>query len=193
MKVLEERDRQSAQLIVQYKQGDLQAFNTLLRIWERRLFNLIYSLVADYDQAMDILQRTTIKIYQNLHQLQDVEKFKPWLYRIAINYCHSELRRKNRTDSIDQISLQTLPLDHSSSQNLEKNDLKKHLILLLQKLPEDQKMVIVMKEYEGLKFVEIADALQLPLNTVKSRLYYGLKTMRKMLVEDPLLKELYYE
>lgn len=193
MKVLEDRDKQSAQLIMQYKQGDVQAFNALWRIWEHQLFNLIYNIVADYDQAKDILQRTIIKTYQNLHQLNDVQKFKPWLYRIAVNYCHSELRKKTRIDPIDQVLPQVLPIDYSASKSLEKLDLKKQIIILLQKLPEEQKTIIVMKEYEGMKFVEIAEALQLPINTVKSRLYYGLKSLRKMLIDDPSLKALYYE
>ena len=103
MEILQDKDKRTAQLIMQYKQGDVQAFNALWRIWEHQLFNLIYNMVVDYDQAKDILQRTIIKTYQNLHQLQDVQKFKPWLYRIAVNYCHSELRKKTRVESIDHV------------------------------------------------------------------------------------------
>lgn len=193
MKGLEDTDKQSAQLILLFKQGDLQAFNSLLRLWEQRLFNLIYAMVQDYDLSMDVLQRTTIKTYQSLHQLQDIEKFKPWIYRIAINFCHSELRKKNRTDSIEDVLPQILPHDEMVSKHLEKAELRNQLNILLQKLPEEQKIVVVMKELEGLKFIEIADTLQLPLNTVKSRLYYGLKAMRKMMIQDPSLKALYYE
>ena len=164
--------------------GDGGCFGELVTRWERKIYGFIYRHVGDREEARDLTQETFAKAYKNLGRLSDPGKFSSWLYKIALNECRMRFRRR-RWD--------TVPLPDSVEATLEKADQptpeqalasKERVQLLRQtllKLPEEQKTVILMKEYQGLKFREIAEILDLPLSTVKSRMYLGLKTLRRLM------------
>jgi RNA polymerase sigma-70 factor (ECF subfamily) len=122
-----------------------------------------------------------------LKSLKDPKKFSSWIYGITLNMCRDELRarRRNRLTSLDEL------LDSRSSEpvfdetdpaaEIDRSNLAGILRKALDTIPEEQSLVIVMKEYQGLKFREIAEVLNVPINTVKSRMYYGLAAMGKVL------------
>ncbi len=181
------------QLIRKFLEGEMSAFNTLVWRWEKNLYNFILRYIGDREESKDICQKTFIQAYRNLHRMRDPNKFSTWLYQIAVNKCKDELKKRNRHNTLSLDSLQEnsngaenfLQKFTSSSSNhpdaiVQNNDLRDLLNQALQSIPEEQRVVIIMKEYQGLKFTEIAEILETSVNTAKSRMYYGLGALRKV-------------
>ena len=123
-------------------------------------------------------------------RLKDVDSFKYWLYKIALNYCREEDRRRKRKKWYS-IFLSEEARSVASSfglpeQEYQKKEKEELVAEMLKRLPEEQKTVIIMKEFEGLKFREISETLNISENTAKSRLYYGLKALKKILENSEL-------
>ena len=190
-----------AALIQQFLNGETGAFNTLVWRWEKPLFNFINRTVGNEDTAKDICQTTFIRTYKELRKLRDPEKFSPWIYRIALNLCRDEFKKnKNRrflylddllaNQDSDDYSVQLPDQEAQTPEDaLNNQQIGEILKWALMAIPEEQRVVIIMKQYQGLKFIEIADILKQPVNTIKSRLYYGLNALRKILVESKYSKE----
>ena len=147
---------------------------------------------------MEAAQRTFIAVHKKLVQLHDVAKFKGWLYRIATNYCHEEDRRQKNRWVVPFLAAHKQPeaspaLAVASEHRMDnpeavygQQELSAVLQAALAELPQEQREIVIMKEYEELKFREIAEALGISENTAKSRLYYGLKALRKSLLANQL-------
>jgi|SRR5690349_5592073 len=180
-------------LIVRAKTGDQSAQGKLVQLWYKRIYNFGYKFFLDHDMAMEVSQRTFISMCKNLQSLQDTGRFKPWLYKIAVNYCREEARKKkgNRSLPFDLVwnhEAEESPVWESSGQRhdnperqLQQRELSEILQSALLELSEEQREIVIMKEYEGLKFREIAEVLNISENTVKSRMYYGLDGLKKIL------------
>ena len=182
-------------LVTRFLKGDIQAFNTLVWRWEKPLLNFIWRQVGDEETARDLTQTALIRIYKQLRHLKEPDKFSSWAYRIALNLCRDEFKRRKRHPlvSLDALGA-SAPHVHEEAPPtpealLHQSQLGELLKASLQRIPEEQRVVVVMKQYQGLKFTEIADILKEPVNTVKSRLYYGLKALKKHLEESELGKE----
>lgn len=183
-----------AQLIQAYCNGDSGAFGLLVERWQHRIHRVAYRYFNSHDEAMEITQKTFIKVYKKLDTLNDCERFAAWIYRIAHNLCLDETKRagRRRASSLDAVPDRAAAA--TADGTLKQKEWEKLLQLALQQLPDEQRMVIIMKEYEELKFREIADILELPESTVKSRLYYGLRTLRAVFNQWNINKDaLYYE
>lgn len=188
-------------LIVKAKQGDQNAQGKLVQLWYKRIYNFGYKFFLDHDLAMEVSQKTFISMCRNLPALQDVARFKAWLYKIAVNYCREEARKtkNSRSLSFDVVwnrEAENSPQWESSSQRYDNPDRQLQQIELsdilqeaLVELNEEQREVVIMKEYEGLKFREIAEVLNVSENTVKSRMYYGLDGLRKILEKKNINKD----
>ena len=181
-------------LIIAFLNGDTGAFNTLVTRWQKPIYNFVLRYASDPDNADDLTQQTFIRAYQGLRKLDKPTRFSSWLYRIALNAARDAGRANQRhtmvslSDEVVSNELRVSPRSHPD-QFANRRDLREMLSRALQEIPEEQRVVVIMKEYQGLKFREIADAMELPINTVKSRLYYGLKTLRKLFVEWKVTKE----
>ena len=183
-------------LVQKFIEGDISAFNTLVWRWQTPVFNLCYRYFACRDDARDITQRTFIKVYHNIGNLKDSSSFSSWIYRISLNLCRDESRNKHRKyrASLDEYNPDKLPLSRPRSLNspdskLQQKQINEILYRALSQLPVEQREVVIMKEYQELKFTEISDILNQPLSTVKSRLYYGLKALRRILEDWNIDKE----
>ena len=164
--------------------GDGGCFGELVTRWERRIYGFIYRYVGDREEARDLTQETFAKAYRNLSRLSDPGRFSSWLYKIALNECRMRFRRR-RWDTVPLLDSVEAPQARTDEPTPEQALATKERVQLLReallKLPEEQKTVILMKEYQGLKFREIAEVLDLPLSTAKSRMYLGLKTLRRLM------------
>lgn len=188
-------------LILQAREGDRHAQGKLVQVWYKRIYNFSYKFFFDHDLAMEASQRTFIALHRNIAYLQDASRFKPWLYTIAVNCCREELRKKkgNRSVSMNQLR----PGEQEDSYRWEvsgdrredpekvfrQNELADILQECLMQLSEEQRTIVIMKEYEGLKFREIAEALNISENTVKSRMYYGLEALKRNFDKRKITKE----
>jgi RNA polymerase sigma-70 factor (ECF subfamily) len=154
--------------------------------WEKPIYNFVYRFLGDAEISKDVSQKVFIRLYKNLGKLKDRSKFSSWIYQITANLCRDELKsiKRKRSLSIESMneSHNDLAEDLNYQPDEEVNQLQLRSLIqeALQSIPEEQRIVIIMKEYQGLKFVEIAEALDEPLNTVKSRMYYGLNALRKV-------------
>ncbi|MBD0254995.1 MAG: RNA polymerase sigma factor [Cytophagales bacterium] len=177
--------------------GELSAFNQLMKSWHKRIFNFAYRYLNDYDEASEVTQQTFIKAYGAIGTLKDPGRFRAWLYIIASNGCRAHSRRAGRyaTESMNAngagegAAWGQLAASENPEKQLLSRDWEKLLKRALAQIPEDQRLVIIMKEYEGLMFHEIAEVLSESENTVKSRMYYGLKALRKVLTKWNITKE----
>lgn len=178
-------------LIMKARAGDDDSFNRLVSLWYKRIYNYCFKYAGSHDLAMDITQNTFIAVHQKLDQLRDIGSFRPWLYRIAINCSHEELRKQRKltglslsgSDNEDEGNGLQVEDDirQQPDAKLQRQEIAELILEALQTLAEEQRMVVIMKEYEGLKFREIAEALEISENTAKSRLYYGLRHLRAKL------------
>lgn len=189
-------------LILKAKEGDDIAFNKLMELWYKRIYNFSYKYFSDHDLAMEVSQRTFITVHQNIGQLRELGSFKSWLFRIAHNHCHDEDRKLKKRNIISMFneesevlsevgSRRSNDLNYSPDKKLQRKELTAQIIESLQHLNKDQREVVIMKEYEGLKFREIAEVLNISENTAKSRLYYGLRFLKKWLIEANVNLESY--
>ena len=188
-------------LIQRAKQGDQNAQGRLVQLWYKRIYNFGYKFFLDHDLAMEVSQKTFISMCKNLNGLQDVGRFKSWLYTIAVNYCREEARKRknNKALSFDVVwnrEAEDSPQWESSGQRpdnpeqqFQQSELSDILQEALMELNVEQREVVIMKEYEGLKFREIAEILNISENTAKSRMYYGLDGLRKILDRKNITKE----
>ena len=174
-------------------QGDPNAFNLLVSRWEKRLFNYIYRLVGNRDDALDICQETFLKAYQQISYLRDYKKFQGWLFKIARNFSISYYRSKNQSKTsnvvenqqeLDNILLRKYRETSGNQRKLEPTELRLLVEGALNKLNFEQRETVVLKILEGLKFNEIANISGCPVSTVKSRLYLGLNQLKDILMMD---------
>ncbi|NOT77057.1 MAG: RNA polymerase sigma factor [Cyclobacteriaceae bacterium] len=188
-------------LIVRAREGDKHAQGKLVEVWYKRIYNFSYKFFYDHDMAMEVSQKTFISMHRNIAYLQDTGRFRSWLYTIAVNCCREELRKKKSSRSVSLHDLN--PGEHEDSYSWEKSgsrrenpervlrqselsDLLQGCLILLS---DEQREVVIMKEYEGMKFREIAEALNVSENTVKSRMYYGLEALKKILEKRNITQE----
>lgn len=169
-------------LVEQVQQGNTGAFNVLVERWQTKIYRFAFQFFADGDEASEITQKTFIKVYQKLDTLDEPGKFSSWIYRVANNLCLDELKRAGRRKSspleawVEQVEGSQTP-----GTKLETKELSEVLQKAMLTLPDEQRVVIILKEYEGMKFREIAEILEESENTIKSRMYYGLKSLRRVL------------
>lgn len=169
-------------------QGDGASYGQLIRRWERKIFSFICRYIGDREDARDLTQDTFTKAYRNLGSLSDRRRFSAWLYRIALNECRMRFRRQKniRAVALEESGQEERAVDASTPESrLAAKEEVQLLREVFQDLPEEQRVVILMKEFQGLKFQEISEILDVPLSTAKSRMYLGLKTLKR-LMEDRL-------
>jgi len=153
--------------------GETEAFNILIRRWEKRIYNFIVRMLGDRDEAMDICQDCFMKAYRELRTLKDPDRFSSWLYQIAHNACLSRMRKDYGKKWVE------LDPDTQSSHVPAENRLA--VEKALRQLPEDQREVVILKVFQGLKFGEISAIQDAPVSTVKSRLYMAFEKLRSIL------------
>jgi RNA polymerase sigma-70 factor (ECF subfamily) len=176
------------QIVERALNGDPEAFGEIVRRWERRIYALCYGILGREEEARDASQETFMSAFRNLRGFRGEAKVSSWLHRIAVNQCITKQRRakvrgetsledENETDDSSFFA----PAFQSPSRAAEHKQKTDAVRRAVNALPIELKQVIVMKEFEEMTFQEIADTLDLPLSTVKSRLYTALKQLRMRL------------
>lgn len=175
-------------LIVACLQGNRDAFTVLTRRYEDRLFNTVFQVVGNVEDAQDVVQETFINAYQSLHNFKGDAQFYTWLYRIAMNTAISHKRKQKGTLSLDsgrngEAGLE--PPDRSEYNRpghaMEQAEQGRGIQKALNSLSPEHKIVLVLKEIEDLKYEQIAEILQLPIGTVRSRLHRARIELRELL------------
>jgi RNA polymerase sigma-70 factor (ECF subfamily) len=167
--------------------GDAEAFGEIVRRWERRIFALTYGMLGREEDARDATQETFLAAFRNLRGFRGEAKVSSWLHRIAVNQCLTRQRRakvRNESALEDSPEIEFAgPVDELPASVVEGRQRTVAVRRALNGLPLELRQIVVMKEFEELTFREIAEALDLPLSTVKSRLYTGLKQLQMRLAK----------
>ncbi len=181
--------RTDEELVARATAGDVDSFNQLVSRWERTIFALAYRTLGREEDARDVVQEAFLRAYRGLRGFKGEAKFSSWLYRITLNLCRDWIRRERRapvvqtpegTDAVDLADAQAAPAE-SVEELVSRRELSRAVAKAMAELPEEQRTAILLKEYHGLTFQEIAELLDCPLSTVKTRLYQGLSIVRKQL------------
>lgn len=186
-------------LLVRFGRGQTEAFGVLLRRYERELYGYLRRYVGDASLAEDVFQNTFLQLYLKISQYEPGRPVRPWLYTIATHQAIDALRRnarhqvlsleQKRDDSSNgELSslLETLesrgpaPLD-----NLTAQERKEKVRASVERLPDFLRDVVILAYYQGLKYREIADILEIPVGTVKSRLHAALNRLQEAWSETP--------
>lgn len=180
------------QLVTLIQQGNASAFNSLSERWESSLYRFIRRMMGNSEDARDVCQEAWAKAYQNIGSLREGAKFRAWIHYIALNLCRDKFRSlKSRAihASYEEGGLETLPegtgrsAQWAATKNVEQTSLKTLLDDVLRELPAEQRTAIVLREYQGFTSEEIAEITGVPAATVRSRIFYGFKALRRMLGE----------
>jgi RNA polymerase sigma-70 factor (ECF subfamily) len=176
------------QMVERALSGDAEAFGEIVRRWERRIYALAYGMLGREEDARDATQETFLAAFRNLRGFRGEAKVSSWLHRIAVNQCITRQRRakvRGETALEDEAEADgasfSLPAHASPARVAEARQTTDDVRRAVQSLPPELRQVIVMKEFEELTFQQIAEALDLPLSTVKSRLYTALRQLRMRL------------
>jgi RNA polymerase sigma-70 factor, ECF subfamily len=176
------------ELVARSMGGDLDSFNQLVLRWERPIYALAYRVIGREEDARDVAQETFLRAFRALGGFKGQAKFSSWLYRITLNLCRDWIRRERRAplaqtpEGVDLIELASEAEPAESIEDLvSRREIGRVVARVMATLPEEQRTAIVLKEYHGLTFQEIADLLDCPLSTVKTRLYQGLSVLRRQL------------
>jgi len=176
------------QIVERALTGDAEAFGEIAQRWERRIFALAFGMLGREEDARDVTQETFLAAFRNLRGFRGDARVSSWLHRIAVNQCITRQRRAQvrkesalETEEEKNAASFAAPLHYSPARVAEGRETTTAVRLAVNSLPVELRQVVVMKEFEELTFKEIADVLELPVSTVKSRLYTALKQLQMRL------------
>lgn len=171
-------------------------FDELVATYERRIFNVVYRMLGDYDEAADVTQETFISAYKSYERFRGESAVFTWLYQIAINQARNRLKRRNRTRSVEVESLDQAPrgpeeegpqtreiadLTHAPHTVLEGKEFQERVLKAVEALPPDYREVVVLREMQGMSYQEIVDSLGISMENVKTRLSRARAMLRRQL------------
>src|SRR3954470_19882573 len=183
------------ELVARSQRGDVDSFNQLILRWERPIYALAYRVIGREEEARDVCQEAFLRAFRALPGFKGQAKFSSWLYRITLNLCRDWIRRQRRAP-VSQLPEDMDVLEMAAAQgpveSIEDLVARRELSAVVEEamalLPEEQRTAIVLKEYHGMTFQEIADLQGCPLSTVKTRLYQGLSVLRRHLARNGQLE-----
>ena len=179
-----------AQLVRRSKEGDTAAFGELVRRYQKTVFRIVLRMVKSTDDADDLTQDAFVRAHRGLGTFKEEFDFHPWLYRIAVNQAINFINKKKRQGAVDiddvpEGDLKQGPAPESPIQSASRHELLSGLEEALEKLPEEQRAVFLLRVQEGLSYEEIAETMQTPKGTVMSRLARARTALRKYLKHAP--------
>lgn len=167
-------------LIARFQQGDVQAFDVLVRRYKDQLLNYVFRFVGNRVDAEDIVQETFLRVYKNKHYYKEIAKFSTWVYTIAGNLAKTELRRRKRrrifsvSNFVNEERDYDIPdIDNNPEQEVDGAITDNIIQRAIDKLPPKFKEVILLRDVQGFAYEEISQILSIPLGTVKSRVNRG--------------------
>lgn len=177
-------DEELVDSILAGKQSD---FDHLMERWQKPLYNFVLRFMRSEEEARDACQDAFINAYRNLDKFKKQSKFSSWLFKIAINRCNTLLKKRKRwrmffEPAQEKEDYADVQMDErNAEQHVEREQIFGRIRAAIEQLPPEQKTVLLLKEYQGMKFHEIGEMLDCPVSTVKSRMYYALDGLRRAL------------
>ena len=178
------------QLVAWSKAGDMGAFEELIGRHRDKIYARAFSMLRNEDEANDLSQEAWVKGWQRLVQFQGDSSIVTWMTRITINLCldHLRKRKRKRSESIDKMEEETGGVERfmpvivpNPTRRLEREEMRERIDQALEQLSEAHRTAIVLHEFEGLEYKEIAKKMECSIGTVMSRLFYARKRMATLL------------
>jgi len=172
------------------QQGDTEAFEQLVFRHRDKIYARALMMMRNEEEAVDLSQEAWVKAWQRLHQFHGESSFATWMTRIVINLCLDQIRRqkKMRAESIEQLEEDAggverqMPVEYiNPTEGLEKSELRKRIDEAMSKLTDAHRTVLVLHEFEGMQYKEIADRIGISIGTVMSRLFYARRRLASLL------------
>ena len=167
-------------LMLAFQNGDEPAFEQLVLKHQKAVLNVVYRYLGDRSRAEDGAQDVFIKVYRARHSYKPQAKFSTWLYRIAVNHCLNELRSRKSAPAgpapIDDVLEENVA--HTPDAGLNRADLQRAVKEAIDALPENQRVAVILARYEELSYEEIAEAMQVSLEAVKSLLFRAKENLK---------------
>lgn len=181
-------------LVSSLREGATESLGVLVARWQRPLFRFVYRMLPDREEARDVCQETFLRVLRRADRFREGGRFSTWMYQIALNLCRDHRRKRRRWSGLvldgaldDEGAPQvadSLDAPDRPEISAERREIRGFVHRALERIPAEQREVLVLKEFEGLKFREIAEILGCPESTVKSRMYYGLRGLKAALARD---------
>ncbi|MDR4504501.1 MAG: RNA polymerase sigma factor [Candidatus Scalindua sp.] len=185
-------DNVTEKTITMASEGDIDSFETIYNEYSGLVHNVAFRIVRNSDEAQEVTQEVFLAVYRKLKTFKFQSSFKTWIYRIAVNfalnYAKKELRNQGSTVEFNNNTPLNKAID-SIDETIEKEQHEKKISTLLEALNPDQRACIVLRSLEGLSYQEIADSLNINVNTVRSRLKRArekLVTLREEMVKNEM-------
>ncbi|SFX62233.1 RNA polymerase sigma factor RpoE [Marinospirillum alkaliphilum] len=181
-------------LVERVQKGDKRAFDLLVKKYQHKIIALVGRYVQDHHEMQDVAQEAFIKAYRALGSFRAESAFYTWMYRIAINTAKNHLVSRGRrppgsdvdVDDAENLGVSSLLKDSDSPEaNLMRDQLEERIFATIDRLPDDLKAAISLREFEGLSYEEIAEVMQCPVGTVRSRIFRAREAIDKAIA--PLL------
>ncbi len=188
------RDNSDQELVKKAQRGNKAAFGALVVKYQYKIANLVIRYVKDEDDAQDVVQEAFIKAYRGLAKFRGDSAFYTWLYRIAINSAKNYIVSQSRKTPGRAIAMEDTEHMESAAlikefdtpeENMLTSEIEKTIYQTIKELPEDLKVVITLREIEGMTYDEIASVVECPIGTVRSRIFRAREAIDKHL--KPLL------
>jgi RNA polymerase sigma-70 factor (ECF subfamily) len=171
-------------LVQKVKAGEREAFQAIIRLYQRKVFGLAYSIFHNREDALDIVQETFLRLHQKIDSYQEGKNFQGWMMQIAKNLCVDYYRkhyhRKKELETGTPLDTLNVQAD-SPGGNGESRELKEILIRCVDQLAERQRLIFVMRHFNHLKNDEIAQVLNISLGTVKSLHFKAVQNLRSLM------------
>lgn len=170
-------------VIERAKNGDRNAFVLIYKTYRSRVYSTAYFILKDYQHSEDVVQETFLQTYLNVHKLKELEAFEVWLYKITVNNCFKILKKNRKkhivelNENIDKIDLDELSVPETI---IIENELKTKIMECVYSLDDKHRVVLTLFYFNNLAIKDIADIISCSEGTVKSRLFYGKKVLRKL-------------
>jgi RNA polymerase sigma-70 factor, ECF subfamily len=172
-------------LLERCRQGDAQAFETLFRKYQTYVYNISLGMLGNGEDAADITQETFLRLHRNLKSFRGDASFSTWLYRVAVNLCITELRRRGRSKfqfledvAHDEDATLTEEMGPSPDEAIQLEEERRVVHQVLRTLPPDYRAIMVLRHFQQLAYEEIAEVLGLSLSQVKTRLFRARKMFK---------------
>lgn len=186
-------------LIDEFLQGDESSFNRLVLKYQRKVFNIVFGILGNYDDTNEVAQDVFVNVYRKLKKFRKESQFSTWLYRIAVNGAKNRYKKIKRQTLVaysinNPIETEngpiekTIPDTHTAREELEKKELSSKIQKFITKLPLKYKEIIVMRDIEGMDYKEIGEITGLNEGTIKSRLHRGRWQLKILLKEKEALR-----